>query len=375
MAKSHALLCKVAHEIQRASLDGKSAVEGKQWKVATVYCENYDQIAAARKAEGKPFTPQAINKELVSLAPDGPGRSFYSNAKRTWETFPEVFSVDTKKMGYTHYRVIAVSTLPAREKQRIREQAEAEQWTQKQLREEIRRRVDGQEDQPDFELKVGNIWKFNRPCPSGFDGGIHPDLVANVLHFFTDPGDRILEPMAGGRTTRKVLDGFRYFRETSPSLPYSGPRHLTELDADPVSNEVAQHDSRNPYLFDGELFDVALLDPPYYRIADGKYQGWGDSVDEWMATYRAVLKNTIDVLRPGGKVILIVDDVLRKEESVCLHGLAVAESIAQKMAVTHCIINNDPRFVYTMNATLMASCKKARLMCHQAKFVLVMITL
>ena len=42
----------------------------------------------------------------------GPGSSFLSHAKRTHEVFPDVFRVNPKKAGYTHYSKIANASIP-----------------------------------------------------------------------------------------------------------------------------------------------------------------------------------------------------------------------------------------------------------------------
>jgi hypothetical protein len=50
---------------------------------------------------------------------------------------------------------------------------------------------------PNFELEVSNFWKFNTLHDNGAFGGVHPRIYANLIYYFTDPGDSVLDPMAG----------------------------------------------------------------------------------------------------------------------------------------------------------------------------------
>ncbi len=80
---------------------------------------------------------------------------------------------------------MANCSLSEQQKRELHEWAEQEQPKQAELRERVRSLVSGT-PRPDFDLKVTNFWKFSRKPEemTEFDGGIHPDLVANLIYYF-----------------------------------------------------------------------------------------------------------------------------------------------------------------------------------------------
>jgi hypothetical protein len=351
---------------------GRDALtDQKSWDMATAYVMGYGVIAETIKEEaGQEPSPQQVNRRIRAVPNyEGPGGSWLSNAKRTYTVFPEVFNVNIKNLPYDSYRQIAVCSLPERTKIELREWAERERPKQADLRERIRSLVVGM--RPDFDLKFTNFWRFNRKLEaSEFDGGIHPDLVANLIYYFTDPGDTILDPMAGGDTTNKVLQKFEFFHAINPGLDHSGPRSLKRFDVVPVNGGISHCDVREiDQVVDPRSIDLCILDPPYWRVADGKYDIFGESIEEWRDNIGKALQAVSRTLKTGGVVAVIVDDFLRSKQHQPLAIYIGIEAEAVGYTPRATIYNTYPHAVASMDAKMMWRCKRTRLMVNECKIV------
>lgn len=243
--------------------------------------------------------------------------SFMANARKLYATWPEVVSFETNILPYQHYRQMAVCGLPRDQKNELRAWAEEHRPKQTELRQEIRHRVDALDGvyKPDFELKTSNHWIFQvegLKRSDGFDGGVNAALYANLIHSFSDPGDTILDPFAGGGLLANVLTGYRHFRETTLA-EHSGPRHALMSDVAPTRADILQGDARDTIPVETEAADLAILDPPYFEVSNGKYAGLGTNIREWMSGLQAVLEEVARCLRPDGVVAIMTDDVVRKQ--------------------------------------------------------------
>jgi hypothetical protein len=255
----------------------------------------------------------------------------------------------------------------------LRRWIERKSRKQAEVRAKIRRLVDAQIgiSRPDFDLKVTNCWRFSSKTQAReFDGGICPDLVANLLHYYSDPGGRVLDPMAGGRTTRHVLDRFRYFKAAVPGMPHSGPRDLVEADISPAAPDVIEADVRviSEHVPAG-VFDLVILDPPYWRVADGKYDTFGETAAEWGENMRAALASVAVVLAPSGRVAVITDDYLRASgcHPLGLYVMRAADAVGLVACGT--VYNPFPNAVVSMGPIEMARAKEARLQVNGVKVI------
>jgi hypothetical protein len=316
---------------------------------------------------------RAINRRLRQTASERslpfPPLSWLSHALKMDETWPELFAVNGKKLPYGAYSDIAVCALPRPDKDQLRTDAERNQPTQAELREIIRTAVDAYNGiyKPDFKLKVGNFWKFDSPHNNGDYGGIHPELIANLLFWFTEPGDTVIDPMAGSGLLADTLGMFRFFQETYEAEG-SGPRMGHMSDREPSRPDIRQADAIMALPFTDAHF--AIIDPPYLRIADGKrYRNIGDDLESWLGSLARIISNTAKCLRPGGALAVITDDVLRKEEHVPISHL-VSGLIKNAGLMAHATIyNHNPNYVYSMGPAQMKAARKARLLCNGCKII------
>lgn len=240
--------------------------------------------------------------------------SFMAHARKLHATWPEVVAVNSNFLPYDSYSQMAVCGLPRDQKDELRAWAEEIKPKQQVLRQEIRTRVDALKGifKPDFELKVSNHWVFQvDKRDDGFHGGVNAEIYANLIHSFSDPGDTVLDPFAGGGLLTDTLTRYRHFREVTQAK-HSGPRRALMCDIAPSRPEILQADARDTIPFDTEIADLAILDPPYFEMSNGKYASLGHTLEEWLSGLRSVLSEVERCLRPGGTVAVMTDDWVRK---------------------------------------------------------------
>lgn len=298
--------------------------------------------------------------------------SFMANARKLFSLWPEVVSFETNNpLPYQHYRQMSVCALPPDQKRELRTWAEEHRPKQAQLRQEIRVRVDALAGvyKPDFELKVSNHWVFqvDNKRSDGFHGGVNAEIYANLIHSFSDPGDTIIDPFAGGGLLEDTLLQFRHFREFTKA-EHSGPRRALMCDISPTRNSIVAADARKAIPFDTECADLAILDPPYYGVANGKYDNIGDSTLKWLDGLRSVLIEVKRCLKHSGIVAIMTDDWIRKQshEPMGLHILELLCSIGFKPIMT---IYNFNRNFTGMSGGDMARAKSNRLHVNAVKII------
>jgi hypothetical protein len=352
--------------------------DGRNWQMAEQYVTGFRRLALLRYGrapsgrEENRFTRE-INKDI--RAQDGycgPGGSWLSDALRLHRTWPEVFLSGQKQSTYDSYRRVVASSLDGTKKAELKRWLERKSRTRDEVLQRLREEVDAEKGvrRPDFDLKIGNCWRFSdRTQPGGFDGGIHPDLVANLLHYFTDPGDTVLDPTAGGDTVYRVLRKYRYFRQRLEALPHSGPRSVLRFDLRPQSRGIGRADIRLRLPVADGGTDFCLLDPPYYKTANGKYESWSETISGWRDFLNRAVANCARAVRAGGKLALVTDDYLRSKEFAPLAGIAFRVCEDAGLLPVATIYNTYPHFVVTMGPLEMQRCKNARLMVNQTKVI------
>jgi hypothetical protein len=174
--------------------------------------------------------------------------------------------------------------------------------------------------------------------------------------------------MAGGGTTARALE-YRYFQAADPALPGSGPRRLIAIDRTPCRDNILAHDARQPFPLGPGSVDLVIWDPPYYKMAQGKYDAHSGDLDQWISFISSVLGNLIPLLRLGGRVAVIVDDYVRSKERVSLSQLASYLALQRGLSPFQTIVNSYPHFAVSMGPLEMARAKKAKLAVNQAKFI------
>jgi hypothetical protein len=361
----------VAQQLTEIRQNAERTNDDHAWASARLYITSYKGMAEELASIGIYPSPQNINKAIRSVEGyKGYGSDWLSHAKKTCDIFPDIFVVNNKnlKLPYHHYREIANSGVP--DKNLLREWAEENDATQQQLRERIRHEKDNDASRPDFELKVSNHWRFsNTSVPNLFDGGIHPAIIANLLHYYTDADDVVIDPMAGGGTTAKVVQYYEYFQRQHPEQPFSGKREILMSDIEPTSDNIIRADALERLPFLDNIAKLVILDPPYFGIADGKYQSLGSTISEWRQNIQTIMSNCIRVLCHEGSIAVITDDYNRTDAHHPLASYIMMAALDMKLIPSGTIYNPYPNFIHTMNGAQMKRAKEARVQVNEMKII------
>jgi len=136
-----------------------------------------------------------------------------------------------------------------------------------------------------------DIWQFQKADgESSYFGKLPPQVVENLLWLYTEPGDIVMDPFAGGGTTIDVAKrmGRRVWAsDRKPSTP-TLPIHEHN-----IADGGWPADLGAP-----RTADLVLLDPPYWQQAKGRYSDDIDdlancSLDVFYAAWSAVAKNVM----------------------------------------------------------------------------------
>jgi len=163
-----------------------------------------------------------------------------------------------------------------------------------------------------------DVWQFQTSDgESSYFGKMPPQVVENLLWFYTEPGQVIFDPFAGGGTTidvakrmgRRVWSSDR--KPSTPTLP------------------IHQHDIITGWPADAPAkVDFILLDPPYWQQAQGRYSDDPDDLGnmelaDFYRAWESVVKTCADHLVEGGRIAYIISPTQREDGSVEDHASAM----------------------------------------------------
>ena len=149
-----------------------------------------------------------------------------------------------------------------------------------------------------FEPQLYNVWNFGK-CLEGYGipnypGRIPAQIVQNVLYFFTNEGDIVVDPMAGGGTTIDVCEKMK--------------RYCRAYDIKPAREDIQQHDIAHGFPEICENADLIFLDPPYYNMVYDLYE----NIDAFYSFIQTLARKCYDTVRQEGFVVLVMEDMTEK---------------------------------------------------------------
>jgi DNA methylase len=148
-----------------------------------------------------------------------------------------------------------------------------------------------------------DVWSYGKyEGDNGRFGKLHPGVIENLLWLFTEPGQIVFDPFAGGGTTlhvakamgRRVWVSDRASAALYPTLPI----HTHDITTGWPDGAPAKA-------------DLILLDPPYWKQAAGEYsddpEDLGNmSLDDFIEAWSATVKVCAGHLADGGRMAFIV---------------------------------------------------------------------
>lgn len=154
-----------------------------------------------------------------------------------------------------------------------------------------------------------DVWSFqSADGESSYFGKMPPQVVENLLWLYTEPGQIVVDPFAGGGTTidvAKAMGRRVWASDRKPSTP-TLPIHEHDITAGWPEGAPAKA-------------DLILLDPPYWRQAKGRYSDDSEdlgnmTLDGFMAAWEKVVKLCAGHRAKGGRVAFIVSPAECKED-------------------------------------------------------------
>lgn len=156
-------------------------------------------------------------------------------------------------------------------------------------------------------LQIYNVWNFSKCDPRyGLDypGRIPGQIVENVLYYYTEPFDIVVDPMAGGGTTIDVCKAMY--------------RRYQAYDINPIREDIQKHDIKQGFPKRAKNCHLIFLDPPYWRLQKGKYSE--KSVSEmsyknWVMFMLKLAQDSYQTVQQNGYVALLVEAFLDETDT------------------------------------------------------------
>jgi len=112
----------------------------------------------------------------------------------------------------------------------------------------------------EFEPKVYNIWNFagrNKQFGLEYPGNIPGEIALNVIYYYTNEGNLIVDPMAGGGST---IDACKFLN-----------RKFLAYDINCIKEDIEYNDITKGFPQKAKDCDLIFLDPPYYNLKAKDY--------------------------------------------------------------------------------------------------------
>ena len=153
------------------------------------------------------------------------------------------------------------------------------------------------EDRPEF-IRVYNSWVFGENDPRfgiPHPGRVPGQIAGNLIYYYTQPGDLVVDPMAGGGST---LDVAKFMGRES--LGY---------DVVPKRGDIEQWDISKGFPEECQDAQLIFMDPPYWNVLEEKYSAESSSKMTW-SEFEDWLHKLVDsagrTVKIGGFVSLLI---------------------------------------------------------------------
>lgn len=156
-----------------------------------------------------------------------------------------------------------------------------------------------------LDYQLYNVWKTFKLNPRfGADspGRTPHQIIANLLYYYTDENDLVLDPMAGGGTVIDVCATMN--------------RKCLAFDINPCRKDIVKNDVLKVLPLD-EKCDFIFLDPPYYKQKEGYIENqFNSSIESFYEAMRTTLLNCFGVLKEKGTLALMLKPMGLRESGM-----------------------------------------------------------
>lgn len=149
-----------------------------------------------------------------------------------------------------------------------------------------------------------DVWSFKHDRAFGIPhpGSIPPAIVAHTIHYFSAPGDVVVDPMAGGGTTLDVC--------------LSMGRRCLAYDVNPVRPDIRHFDITQGFPTETKGCNLIFCDPPYHTMLAGQYGARGVAeapFATWIEFLTQFAQAAFGALVPGGHIALLLANQTEKD--------------------------------------------------------------
>jgi len=156
-------------------------------------------------------------------------------------------------------------------------------------------------------LQIYNIWNIGTRAKTDneYPGRLPLDVMENILYYYTNPFDIVLDPMAGGGTTN---EGCKNMSRRYLCYDLIG-NELNKINQHNILTDMPKKKNFPPNLI--------FLDPPYWKQMD-KYTGHDDNLmnmplDKYYTSMDKIIKEAYSILKPDGILAIIVSPTQSKK--------------------------------------------------------------
>ena len=159
--------------------------------------------------------------------------------------------------------------------------------------------------------RIYNVWNFTACDPRLGDehpGRIPGQIAMNVLYYFTEQGDLVVDPMAGGGSTVDaclVMGRKCRAYDIRNEWEFKGAKYSRK--------DIIIRDLSDGFTDECKECDLIFLDPPYWRLEREFYAKESVSesaLDEWRQFMRKVATDSYLTVKEGGYVALVIEAFL-----------------------------------------------------------------
>lgn len=167
--------------------------------------------------------------------------------------------------------------------------------------------LNGLADESRFETlglspQLYNVWNFagcDERMGQDHAGRIPGQIVLNALYYYSQPGDLVVDPMAGGGTTNDacLLLG----------------RRCRSYDIQPKRIDIEKHNIAEGFPSRAEKCGLIFLDPPYWRLQRDQYAEESTSfasLEEWLNSMNKLARDCYTTVKQGGYIALVIEAFL-----------------------------------------------------------------